>query len=187
MLKGQRVPGTDGTHTRVRKSVVSIEFPPRDSGAGNGCANFMCAWHFLVLSAGKLRVPIKFLFLGGGGSSGFFLEGGVEVPILFLWAWGFFRQGPQGVSRQMKNSSKVAIPRSWYRAQKPLKPGNTKKSRNSPPRVGPRKYEKNTKTVIFGPFSCFSCIFSYFRGPTRGGEFRDFFRIFFVFPGLRGF
>ena len=28
----------------------------------------------------------------GGGVSGFFLEGGVEVPTLFLWAWGFFRQ-----------------------------------------------------------------------------------------------
>ena len=35
-------------------------------------------------------MPIKFLLLGGGGSWNF-LEGGVEVPILFLWAWGFFR------------------------------------------------------------------------------------------------
>ena len=34
-------------------------------------------------------MPIKFLvFLGGVGS---FLEWGVEVPISFLWAWGFFR------------------------------------------------------------------------------------------------
>ena len=32
-------------------------------------------------------------------------------------------------------------------------------------------------------FRIFSVFFSYFRGPTRGGGFRDF----FVFPGLRGF
>ena len=35
-------------------------------------------------------MPIKLLLLGGGGFWAF-LEGGVEVPILFLWAWGFFR------------------------------------------------------------------------------------------------
>ena len=32
-----------------------------------------------------------FLLLGGGGGRGFFGRGGVEVPILFLWAWGCFR------------------------------------------------------------------------------------------------
>ena len=38
-------------------------------------------------------MPIKFFVLGGGGSCFFFGNGGgVEVPILFLWAWGFFRQ-----------------------------------------------------------------------------------------------
>ena len=37
----------------------------------------------------KTPMPIKFLLLGGG--SGLFLEGGVGVPILFLWARGFFR------------------------------------------------------------------------------------------------
>ena len=47
-------------------------FPARSSGARNGCANFG-AWHFLVLSARKRPCP----------------EGGVEVPILFLWARGF--------------------------------------------------------------------------------------------------
>ena len=30
------------------------------------------------------------LFFGGGGGRGFLEGGGVEVPILFLWAWGFF-------------------------------------------------------------------------------------------------
>ena len=36
-------------------------------------------------------MPINFHLLGGGGR-GFFGRGGVEVPILFLWAWGFFRR-----------------------------------------------------------------------------------------------
>ena len=35
-------------------------FSARTSGAGNGSANFMGAWHFLVLSAGKTPMPIKF-------------------------------------------------------------------------------------------------------------------------------
>ena len=34
-------------------------------------------------------MPIKFFLLGGG--LGFLRRGGVEVQILFLWAWGFFR------------------------------------------------------------------------------------------------
>ena len=55
---------------------------------------------FLICQAGlchslprsmKTPVPIKFLLLGGGGGSWFFWKGGVEVPILFLWAWGLFR------------------------------------------------------------------------------------------------
>ena len=46
-------------------------------------------------------MPIKFLLLGGFWDS---LEGGVEVPILFLWAWGFFRL-------------KVVFPASCYRAE----------------------------------------------------------------------
>ena len=33
-------------------------------------------------------MPIKFLSLGGG-VVGFLGGGGVEVPILFLWPWGF--------------------------------------------------------------------------------------------------
>ena len=62
---------------RVRKIRV------RNSGAGNGCANFMDTWKKCVLSAGK-PMSIKFrVFLGG-------VLGGGEVPILFLWARGFF-------------------------------------------------------------------------------------------------
>ena len=44
---------------RVRKIRV------RNSGAGNGCANFMDTWKKCVLSAGK-PMSIKFLVLGGG-------------------------------------------------------------------------------------------------------------------------
>ena len=37
-------------------------------------------------------MPIEFLVSGGGWGVGSFCwkRGGVEVPILFLWAWGFF-------------------------------------------------------------------------------------------------
>ena len=45
---------------RVRKIFV------RNSGAGNGCANFMDTWKKCVRSAGK-AMSIKFLVLGGGG------------------------------------------------------------------------------------------------------------------------
>ena len=48
---------------RVRKIFV------RNSGAGNGCANFMDAWKKCVLSAGK-PMSIKFRVLGGGVGGG---------------------------------------------------------------------------------------------------------------------
>ena len=44
----------------------------RNSGAGNGCANFMDAWKKSVRSEGK-TMSIKFLVLGGGG---FWVSGG---------------------------------------------------------------------------------------------------------------
>ena len=53
----------------------------RNSGAGNGCAKFMGAWHFWVLSAGNPhahkipRFRRGFVF--------FFWEGGLEVPTIF--------------------------------------------------------------------------------------------------------
>ena len=65
---------------RVRKIRV------RNSGAGNGCTIFMDAWKNCVRSAGK-AMSIKFLVLGGGV---FWVLGGGGVPILFLWARGFF-------------------------------------------------------------------------------------------------
>ena len=72
----------DQKNPRVHKIRV------RNSGAGNGRANFMDTWKKCVLSAGQ-PVSIKFCVLGGGGYFGF-LGGGGGVPILFLWARGFF-------------------------------------------------------------------------------------------------
>ena len=49
---------------RVRKIRV------RNSGVGNGCANFMDTWKNCALSAGK-TMSVKFpFFLGGGGVGG---------------------------------------------------------------------------------------------------------------------
>ena len=73
--------GTYQKNPRVHKIRV------RNSGAGNGCANFYGRLEKCALSAGK-PVSIKFLVLGGGGILGL---GGGGVPILFLWARGFFR------------------------------------------------------------------------------------------------
>ena len=39
----------------------------RNSGAGDGCVNFMDAWKKCALSAGKTSMSIKFLVLEGGG------------------------------------------------------------------------------------------------------------------------
>ena len=52
----------------------------RNSGAGNGCANFMDTWKKCVLSAGK-TVSVKFLLFwggvlgGGGGKCRFYFYG----------------------------------------------------------------------------------------------------------------
>ena len=59
---------------RVRKIRV------RNSGAGNGCANFMDAWKKCVLSAGKTRVH-KIPRFRGGGYFGF--GGGGECRFYF--------------------------------------------------------------------------------------------------------
>ena len=61
---------------RVRKIRV------RNSGARNGCANFMDTWKKCVLSAGNPCVH-KIPRWGGGGYFGFW--GGGGVPILFLF------------------------------------------------------------------------------------------------------
>ena len=68
----------------------------RNSGAGNGCANFMGAWHFWFV---LLENPHAHKIPPFRGGFWVFLEGGVEVPILFLWAQGFFRDfGSLGIA-----------------------------------------------------------------------------------------
>ena len=48
------------------------------SGAGNGCANLISAWDFLVVSAGENLHAHKIpRFRGGGGYSGFWGGGGI--------------------------------------------------------------------------------------------------------------
>ena len=70
------------------------------------------------------------------------------------------------------------ILRACYRARKPPKPENTKKIQNPPPRVGPRKYRKNTEKIRKRPengnfgaaFIFFSVFFLYFRGQPGAVE-----------------
>ena len=59
---------------RVRKIFV------RNSGAGNGCVNFMDAWKNALFLQEK-PMSIKFLVLGGGGILGF--GGGGECRFYF--------------------------------------------------------------------------------------------------------
>ena len=44
-------------------------------------------WLFLLENPHAHEIPP---FRGGGGVLGFWRKGGVEVPILFLWAQGIF-------------------------------------------------------------------------------------------------
>ena len=67
----------------------------RNSGAGNGCANFMDAWKKCGGSAGK-PVSIKFLVLGGGVF--WVLGGGGEVPILVIPIASTFFRVSQGIA-----------------------------------------------------------------------------------------
>ena len=69
---------------RVRKIRV------RNSGAGNGCANFMDTWKRCVRSAGKSHVH-KIPRLGGGG--GLAGGGGGSADFIFMGARIFLRIG----------------------------------------------------------------------------------------------
>ena len=62
-------PKKDQKNPRVRKIRV------RNSGAGNGCANFMDAWKNAFFLQEK-PMSIKFLVLGGGGVFWVFFGGG---------------------------------------------------------------------------------------------------------------
>ena len=61
-----------------RKILVSVKLFARNSGAGNGCANFMGAWKTCVLPAGQthaLKIPGIWGFWKGGGSADFMFMG----------------------------------------------------------------------------------------------------------------
>ena len=67
---------------RVRKIRV------RNSGAGNGCANFMDTWKKCVLSAGKpmsIKFPVFWGGVGGGGGSADFIFMGARIFLIVLW------------------------------------------------------------------------------------------------------
>ena len=64
---------------RVRKMFV------RNSGAGNGCADFMDTWKKCVLSAGKTSVH-KIPPFWGGGILGFLGRGGGSADFIFMGA-----------------------------------------------------------------------------------------------------
>ena len=76
---------------RVRKICA------RNSGAGNGCANFTGAWKNCVLSAGN-PMPIEFLVLGGMGlgfegaeKRRFYFYGrGNFSDITWIFSWEYF-------------------------------------------------------------------------------------------------
>ena len=61
----------------------------RKSGAGNCRADFMGAWHFLVLSPGKPPCP-QILLLGGGGVLGFLERGGGRSANFIFMGVGIF-------------------------------------------------------------------------------------------------
>ena len=65
-----------------RVSKISV----RNSGAGNGCANFMGAWKKCALSAGKTHVHKIPRFRGGGVFWAFGGGGGGSADLIFMGA-----------------------------------------------------------------------------------------------------
>ena len=61
---------------------MSVKFSVRNSGAGNGCANFMGAGQKCALSAGKSHV-LKIPRFKGGGYFGFL---GGDADYIFMGA-----------------------------------------------------------------------------------------------------
>ena len=88
-------PNTYQKNPRVRKIRV------RNSGAGNGCPNFMDTWKKCVLSAGK-PMSIKFLVLGGGGILGFW--GGGECRFYFYGREDFSELKSKGTRQNDKST-----------------------------------------------------------------------------------
>ena len=68
-----------------RKILVSVKYFARNSGAGNGCTDFMGAWKKLPSFCSKTSMPIKFLVFGVGGILGFG-GGGGSADFIFMGA-----------------------------------------------------------------------------------------------------
>ena len=69
-LDGPAIRNANVRITENQKNPRGHKIFVRNSGAGNGCANFMGTWKNCFLSARK-PMSIKFLVLGGGGILGF--------------------------------------------------------------------------------------------------------------------
>ena len=53
----ERIGATVAVYTLFQKKPHVRKISARNSGTGNGCTNFVSAWHVLVLSAGKPPCP----------------------------------------------------------------------------------------------------------------------------------
>ena len=88
---------------RVRKIFV------RNSGAGDGCANFMGAWKKCLLFLRKTSIPIEFLVLEGGGIFVFFWGGGYFCYFCFFFLGGgkcrFYFYGREDFRAQKINAN----------------------------------------------------------------------------------
>ena len=74
-IPGRRRPKLRTFSLFSEESSCSYNFFARNSGAGNGCANFMGAWKKCVLSAGKPHAHKSPRFRKGGGILVFFWGG----------------------------------------------------------------------------------------------------------------
>ena len=94
---------------------MSLNVSARNSRAGNGCANFMGAWEFLVPSAGENLHAHKIpRFLGGGGIRVFFWGGECQfnfyVAGIFLnKCWACSQVGPGEGEGRPRNASKGKV------------------------------------------------------------------------------
>ena len=104
----------------------------RNSGAGNGCANFMDTWKNAFFLQENLHVH-KIPRFGGGG----------EVPILFLWARGFFWQKLPRDNFCRSLAAQLPSPRGqfWKRRKCPLLWGRGNLGSNLRDNLGEGKWE----------------------------------------------
>ena len=77
----------DAQHMFLQHRGRKRRYSARNSGAGNGLADFMGAWHFWFLLLENPPCPLH-ASIGGRGRV---WKGAVEVPMLFLRTWGFSR------------------------------------------------------------------------------------------------